>query len=314
MFLIDMPRLRKASKPRKAYEPRVDLMSYQRLMRFLRWMSPELNATQVLRMLPQSDGWTRESLGRYAAELASNLKRTGESLSALVPWAVIGAWEWPTKSRIIEGHRVYYQGNVGEGPIHTVDWPGLPHVRLMGPALPWKGLERGEPVLLNGQFPTVESLTHLATDLRDILDDLCEADIPRIYQRWGNLAPPFPDFYQDGELRALTRLKTRIAGKVAVSIQLFFPRGDGTRRSGWRIEERPTNYDFAAYAAWLLVQLIRDGHAWRVTRCTSCQGWFLRVRRDPANRPAHFCSDECRRAWHNPRRGKMPKQSKQRRG
>jgi hypothetical protein len=143
------------------------------------------------------------------AELESNSKRTGVSLAALVPWAVIGEWEWPTKSRIIEGHKVYYQGNVEDGQVHGVDWHGLPHVRLIQ-GFAYSGLERGQPVLLDGQFPTIEGLCHLATDLRDILDDLCETDISRTHQRWGNLAPGFPDFYQNGELRALTRLRLEL--------------------------------------------------------------------------------------------------------
>jgi hypothetical protein len=52
MFIPTMPRRHKGAKPRKSYQRRVDLVTYQRLMRFLRWISPELSPTDVLRMLP----------------------------------------------------------------------------------------------------------------------------------------------------------------------------------------------------------------------------------------------------------------------
>jgi hypothetical protein len=274
-------------------------------------MSPELNATHVLRMLPQAEAWPQETLARCTADLASIIDRTGESLAALVPWAVIGEWEWPTKSRVIEGHAVYYQGDPTKGPVRGVHWHGLPHVQLSQPGFPYVGLERGEPVLLNGQFPTVEGLCHLAADLRDILEELCDTDISRIQQRWGNMALPLPDFFENGEARALARLGPRIQGRITLYVKLSYRRRDGTGRTVWSIEESPQDYSFPAYCYWQLVQFIRDGHAWRVTRCTSCQARFLRVRRDPNNRPARFCSDACRRAWHNPRRGKASRKSTQ---
>jgi hypothetical protein len=284
----------------------------------------------ILRMLPQSEEWTHENLARYASDLDDAIAhgvepwRGGppgaplvmvrpaiatcdEPLAALVPWAVIGEWEWPTKSRTIEGHTVYYQGDPTKGPARSVRPHGLPHVRLLSPGLPLEGMEHGEPVCIDGQFPTIAGLCHLAADLRDILDDLCDTDVVRIQGRWGTLALPFPDFSTNGEVRALCRLGQRIQGKITLGVSLQFASG----RTAWRIEEHLQGYDFAAYGAWLLVQLIRDGHAWRVTRCTSCQAWFLRVRHDPTDRPARFCSDECRRAWHNPRRGKASMKSTQ---
>jgi hypothetical protein len=281
-------------------------------------------------MLPESKAWTHEQLARYASALEDAIAHgvepwTGggpgtppvmlrpkiatckEPLAALVPWAIIGEWTWPTKSVVVEGQTVYYQGDRTKGPVRGVPPHGLPYVRLSPLGFRHEGLEFGEPVLLEGQFPTVTDLCELAVGLKNIVEDLYHNDIERIQREWGTFAPPFRDFFTNGEVRALCRLRPRISGKITLGISLH----SASERTTWSIQERIRNYDFAAYGAWLLVQLIRDGHAWRVTRCTSCQGWFLRVRRDPANRPAHFCSDECRRAWHNPRREKVLKQGKQ---
>jgi hypothetical protein len=309
-----MPRLRKSPKPRKHYQRRVDLAPYQRLMRFLRWMSPELSPMDVLRMLPQSDAWSQPQLHDHTDSLRRTLEQQGESLAPLVPQAVLGEWEWPTKSRVIEGHTVYYQGEINKGPVRVVRWPGLPIVRLLGPGLPYVGLERGQPALIEGSLPTVETLCHLADELRDILEEFSDTDYERIQQRWGSATIHVPDFYSKGEVRVLLRISPRIAGKISPNVTVHYRSVDGSYRLIWSIEDVPLGYDFRAYCLWQLVQLIRDGHAPRVTRCTQCQAWYLRVRRDPTDRPTHFCSDECRRAWHNPRRGKVTKQRNHRRG
>jgi hypothetical protein len=289
-------------------------------------MSLTLTARDLLRMLPESEAWTHEQLARYASALEDAIAHgvepwTGggpeappvmlrpkiatckEPLAALVPWAIIGEWTWPTKSLVIKGQTVNYQGDLAKGPVRGVQPHGLPYVRLSPLGLRHEGLEHGEPVLLEGQFPTVTGLCELAVGLKNIVKDLYDNDIERIQREWGTFAPPFLDFHTNGEVRALCRLSPRISGKITIGISLR----SASERTTWSIQERIGNYDFAAYGGWLLVQLIRDGHAWRVTPCTSCQGCFLRVRRDPANRPAHFCSDECRRAWHNPRRPKKGK-------
>jgi hypothetical protein len=319
-----MARRRNISRPRKSYERQIDLAPYQRVMRFLRWMSPTLTAMDVLRMLPESEAWTHEQLVRYASDLENaiahgaepwtaggpgaplvmvrpQIATCDEPLAALVPWAIIGEWTWPTKSRVIQGHTVYYQGDPSKGPVRGVLPHGLPCVRLSSFGLRHEGLEHGEPVLLDGQLPTIAGLCDLAADLRDILQDWCDTNVVRIQQRWASVAPPFPDFATNGEVRALCRLGMRISAKITLMVSLRY----ASRRTSWRIKERISDYDFSAYSAWILVQLIRDGHAWRVTRCTSCEAYFLRTRRDPPDRPARFCSDLCRRAWHNPRRGKM---------
>lgn len=306
-----MPRLRKSPKPRKSYQRRVDLAPYQRLMRFLRWMSPELSPLDVLRMLPQSEKWNTEQLARYVADLSRAIEQSGESLATLVPWAVIGRWGWPTKSRVIEGHTMYYQEDPDTDRIRAVRPPGLPHV-MLSQGIAWVGLEQGQAVLLDGQFPTVEGLCRLATFLRDVLEDLCETDISRIRQRWGERVPLVLDFFNNGEVRAVIRLEPSIHGRITPSIRIVSRHEGGTPRSTWYIEEHPQGYDFAAYCAWMIVQMIRDGHAWRVTRCTSCQAWFLRVRRERQGQPRHFCSDACRRAYHNPRRGKGANNSRPR--
>jgi hypothetical protein len=299
---LAMPRRRKPPKPRKPYKRRDDLSPYQRLMRFLRWMSPALNASRLLRMLPQSEEWPHEKFARHAAELTSTLEQTGASVAALVPWAVIDAWEWPAKWRLIEGKKVEPRRY------------GLPPLRPLSPTDPWIRPEPGEAVLLDGELPTIEGLCQLASKLRDILDDLCETDIARIQQRWGRDITTPADFYRNGEVRAFCSLRLLVNEKITLFIPFPDRRDNGRRQPKWRIEEHARDNDFATYGEWLLMQLIRDGHAWRVMRCTSCQAWFLRVRRDPPGRPARFCSDVCRRGWHNPRRGKVPKQVKNRRG
>jgi hypothetical protein len=185
----------------------------------------------------------------------------------------------------------------------------VPRVRRQSPADPWVGLTPGGAELLGRELPTIEGLCQMADDLGVILDDLCETDLPRIYQSWGTDIPNPGDFYHNGEVRALCRLRLRVNEKITLFIPPLDLRDRGRRQTEWRIEEHPKDHDFGTYCAWLLVQLIRDGQAWRVTRCTSCQAWFLRVRRDPPGRPARFCSDECRRGWHNPRRPKKGKRA-----
>jgi hypothetical protein len=302
-----MPRRRKTPKPRKPYERRIDLAPYQRLMQFLRWMSLGLQVIDVLRMLPQSENWTPGRLAREAETLSRRLEQWGVPVAALVPGAVSGTWTWPPASREVRGERASPEGII-ERSVQPLParYGGVPRVRRRSPADPWVGLTPGGAELLGGDLPTVEGLCRLADELRDILEDLCETDTARIRQRWGTPPVPVPDFYHNGEARALFRLRLRVNGKITLSLTMVHPRETGTRRTGWRIEEQPQEHDFATYAAWQLVRVIRDGHAWRLTRCTSCQAWFLRVRRDPTDRPARFCSDVCRRAWHNPRRGKYP--------
>ena len=125
----------------------------------------------------------------------------------------------------------------------------MPRVRRRSPADPWVGLTPGGAALLGGDLPTVEGLCQLADELRDILDDRCETDIARIQQRWGKPPMPVPDFYRNGEARALFRLRLRVNGKITLSLMMVPPRQTGTRRTGWRIEEHPHDHDFAAYGA-----------------------------------------------------------------
>jgi hypothetical protein len=318
---VSMAKRRKTSEARKPYERRIDLAPYQRLMRFVCWMSPTLTAMDVLRMIPESESWTHEQAIRYASDLDDAIAhgveplRGGapgalpvmvrpriatfkEPLAALVPWAIIGGWTWPTRSRVIQGQTIYYQGDPAKGPVRGVESHGLPYVGGLPLGVRPPVMEQGKPVWLEGELPTVTGLCHLAADLRDILEDLWDSDVERIQHRWGSLALPFPDFLTNGEVRALCRLGPRIRGKITLGVSISYQ-----WRTTWSIQERIRDYDFAAYGAWMLVQLIRDGHAWRVARCTSCEAFFLRIRHDPPDRPARFCSDLCRRAWHNPRRG-----------
>jgi hypothetical protein len=294
---------RNLTKPRKPYEKRVDLTPYQRLLRCLRWMSPELTTVAVLRMFPYSDGWSSSQLQRYAADLDRYVTRGGDtSLPALVPWVAIGAWGWPVKTREIEGHEVLYWEE-HPGCLNVVRPPGLPHVWLLAPGLPMSGLERGEPVLMDGQFPTGDGLCHLANELKDILSDLIDTDDQRIRQRYGEDLSRFPpDFTQNGEMRAILRLGPRVRGRVSPRVRVSYP--SSSDRSAWHIEEAPDDYEFASYCYWLLLQLIRDGHGWRVACCDQCHGFFVKPRRDPSDRPSRFCGEVCRRAWHNPRRPK----------
>jgi hypothetical protein len=193
----------------------------------------------VLRMLPQSDTWSQSQLRGYADSLTRSLKQQGENVAELVPWVVLDAWEWPTKSRIIQGHTLYYQGDINNGPVRAVRWPGLPHVRLLGPGLPYVGLERGEPALIEGLLPTTESLCRLADELRDILEEFSDADHERIQQRWGPATIHVPAFYHEGEVRVLLRILPRIAGKILPRVNVQYRSVEGRHRLIWSIEDFP---------------------------------------------------------------------------
>jgi hypothetical protein len=68
-----MPRKCTRRKTYKPYEKRIDLTDYQRLLRFVRWMRPDVSATDVLRMLPASDRWSEEAIHAKATDLMQAL-------------------------------------------------------------------------------------------------------------------------------------------------------------------------------------------------------------------------------------------------
>jgi hypothetical protein len=241
---------RPRQRPRKEYERRVDLTPYQRLLRFIRWMRPNLSIEDLLRMLPEADAWSRREWARQARllvqALAGEQTVAGErtrTLAELVPYVVIGwgqtsgRWE-----RDLLKDRRY----------------------------------ANEPVWLRKRPPTITGLCRLADDLRRVLDRLL----------------------QEGEW-AVGDIADEIDGRI---VKTFHPVGVGGRAGHSRFMEVIQDNDFRVYCFALLARLLDEGHGWRLTRCDQCRGFFLKTRRDPPERPSRFCSEPCRRGWHNPRR------------
>jgi hypothetical protein len=135
-----------------------------------------------------------------------------------------------------------------------------------------------EPVWLRKRPPTIRGLCRLADDLRRPLD------------RW----------LQEGEW-AVGDIADEIDGRI---VKTFHPVGVGGRAGHSRFIEVIKDNDFRVYCFGLLARLLDEGHGWRLTQCDQCRGFFLKTRRDPPDRPSRFCSEPCRRGWHNPRRPK----------
>jgi hypothetical protein len=244
-----MPRKRTRRKLHKPHEKRVDLTAYQRLMRFLRYMSPTLSATDVLRMLPESDGWSVQQLKERATKLSEDLAIW--SLAHLIPDIVTGAWGWGMP--------------LPHGAHSMIDPTEFPREFAWGsPAPRW------------GDAFTVERLCRLAGELREVLQDVVAGDAASA-----------------GE-----RIRRHLGGQIVLQRLL-------TPEQGF---QWPTSRDerlsFDRYCFWLMTKLLVEGHRWRVATCVQCGGFFLKTRRDPPDRPSRFCSDQCRRDWHNPRRPK----------
>jgi hypothetical protein len=256
-------RKRSRRKTYKPYEKRVDLEAYQRLMRFLRWMTPQLSPEDALRMLPEADDWTVQQLKENARQLADDLARPNSmSLEALIPYIVTGIWGWPSNKRYT------YILSDEQGTTSFV-LPTLPPGRR----------PTAEPVLLVRRFPTIEGLCQLASDVQEVLRYLAAGDTSHPFELIG------------------TAIEDRIVRRFA-------------RSTKWReadqflFRDAIRGHDFRAYCFWLLAKLLAEGHAWRVTSCIHCGGFFLKTRRDPPQRPSRFCSELCRRGWHNPKRPK----------
>ncbi len=134
-----------------------------------------------------------------------------------------------------------------------------------------------DPVLLEGKPPTSDGLWHLAQELRETLDLLL----------------------QHGPWFITGRIKDALEGGV---IQEFFGLPQRGQPMCFYFFEMIANNNFRVYCFWLLARLLVDGQVWRLGRCRQCGVAFLKTRRDPPDRPSRFCSDQCRRGWHNPRR------------
>jgi hypothetical protein len=258
-----MPRKRSRRKPYKPYEKRVDLADYQRLMRFLRWMNPQLSAEDALRMLPESDAWSARQLKERARTLDKDLTQPRQlprpfPLRVLIPYIVANKWGWPVKTpdgRYLQGTRL-------------VAAPTLPYGEVIF------------PILLKNRYPTIKGLCRLASDLRK----------------------PLQYYIEGKEAWAGGRIATAIEGRIVLRLVR-------TRERGFQWTNEVEDLDFRVYCFWLLGQLLVEGHAWRVACCVQCAGFFLKTRRDPPDRPSRFCSEQCRRDWHNPRRPKKGKDS-----
>lgn len=136
-----------------------------------------------------------------------------------------------------------------------------------------------EPLWLGKRPPTITGLCRLADDLRRTLDLLL----------------------QQGAWVAFDCIADEIDGRIVKKYSWVGPRG----AAGYsRADEEVKDNDFRTYCFALLARLLHEGHGWRVTQCDQCRGFFLKTRRDPPGRPSRFCSEQCRRDWHNPRRPK----------
>jgi hypothetical protein len=288
--------MRKPAKLRKNYEKRVDLTVYCRLLRFIHWMNPVLSAEDVLRMLPEVDKWKAEELtkrarvlrrtleslpGRHVAsmELVWGRSRT-VTLEEFVPYIVIGRWPWPTWPTVPGrmGARapapIRYPlpealGIVPPGDLEAAIIGGLLHVTRYA----------NYPVLLEGDPPTTMDLCKLASELRETIHAMLEQGVSAV----------------------AGRIADEIEGRV---IKTFHCEQSPQSKARFFFLDEILDNDFRAYCFWVLARLLAEGHGWRIACCAQCQGFFLRARRDPPNRPSRFCSDQCRRDWHNPRRPK----------
>lgn len=134
--------MRKPRRPRKAYEKRVDLAPYRRLLRFIRWMTPALSAEDVLRMLPESDTRSTREWAKQTRLLEQALGgEQTRTLTELVPYFVV---VWGQKSgrwtrELLDGRRY-----------------------------------TNEPLWLRKRPPTITGLCRLADDLRRTLDLLLQ--------------------------------------------------------------------------------------------------------------------------------------------
>jgi hypothetical protein len=245
--------MKRPQKLRKDYEKRVDLTAYHRLLRFIRWMNPDLSAEDVLRILPESDTWSSREWAKQGhlleQALAGEQTLAGErtcTLPELIPYFVIG---WGRKS----GRWIH---ELLDGRRYT-----------------------NEPVRLRKRPPTIRGLCRLANDLRRTLDILL----------------------QQGEWVAFDCIADEIDGCIVKTFYWVGPRGPMGRSHSMEVVK---DNDFRAYSFGLLARLLDEGHGWRVAQCAQCRGYFLKTRRDPPDRPSRFCSEPCRRGWHNPRRPK----------
>jgi hypothetical protein len=288
--------MKKAQKPRKDYEKRVDLTPYHRLLRFIRWMNPDLSAEDVLRMLPESDTWSALQLKNHARTLVEVLSCLAErdaslvkkvwgpgrtlTLAGLVPYVVIGRWRWPVWPKSPPGSptgirppiRYPLPEDVGTAP------HGDLRAAIQGGLLQ-AGRYANNPVLLRRKPATVRGLCRLAADLRDIL---------RALQAHGPFA-----------------VVGQIADEIDEKISSMFSWGQlGEGGESSLFTTKIVDNSFRAYCFWRLAQLIHEQHVWRLARCVQCEQFFLKTRRDPPDRPSRFCSEPCRRGWHNPRRPK----------
>jgi hypothetical protein len=288
--------MKKSRTPPKVYERRIDLTAYHGLLRFIRGMHPGLSAADVLRMLPEVETWTTEELSKRARILdqaveslpkhyAYSMERVwGHSrtvtVAEFVPYIVIGRWKWPswptlrssTGASIPPPLRYPLPGILGWVP------HGYPEAALVRELL-HLGRYADSPVLLEGNPPTTAGLCKLADDLRETLQDMQE----------------------QGRFAVLGRVNDEIEGRVIKA--LHWERSlKGEGKVFYRDEV--ADQDFRVYCFGLLAQFLAESHGWRLVRCLQCDGLFLKTRRDPPGRPSRFCSEPCRRDWHNPRRPK----------
>jgi hypothetical protein len=244
-------------------------------------------------MLPESDAWSAQQLKENARQLNEALamraveatlpelagndepgsgsvlvreNRPGfvSSLASLIPHIVMDTWGWPVK-----GPKGLYR----QGGVILVEAPTLPNGSFMIASL------------LEGRAPTIEGLCQLASDAREALRGLGE----------GNNKAAGPHL-----------IASAIDGKVVRRLGWGITQEQVRRREAPRFmfTDDVEGFDFGTHCFWLLANLLAEGHAWRVTSCEQCKGFFLKTRRDPPERPSRFCSEQCRRDWHNPRRPK----------
>lgn len=283
-------------KPRKPYEKRVDVRPYQRLMRFLRWMTPTLAPTDVLRMLPESDAWLTTHVSDHADNLEEALRYAQNvpeqracltTLAELVPYVVVGKWSWPTPLKFAadlpENFKRFFGHFLQQGSERIlrqeIGTKRTDIVKSLRWALPRKPPAFGEAVLLKGTTPTIKSLCQLAEDVREPLHRIVEKG-PRFAYR------PIAQQIQGRVVRTFTWVQ-----EIGQDVQ-------------FRFEDTIAGNDFRAHCFWLVARILAEGHAWRIAPCEQCGRVFLKTKQDPPERPGRFCSEQCRRGWHNPRRPK----------
>jgi hypothetical protein len=274
----------------------VDLSAYRRLLGFIRCMNSALSAEDVLRMLPEADTWLTTDLSKRARSLNQAVENLSEcyahsmelvwghsrivTVAELVPYIVVGRWAWPrwptlrnsTDASVAAPLRYPLPGILGWVP------HGYPEAALVREIL-HLGRYADSPVLLEGKPPTTAGLCQLADHLRETLHDM----------------------QAQGPFVIVGRVADEIEGRVIKALH-----GEQSFRGHGRVffRDEVVDQDFRAYCFWLLAQFLAEGHCWRLGSCMQCDGLFLKTRRDPPARPSRFCSEPCRRGWHNPRRPK----------